>query len=71
MILLHAHKLVKDFRIVVVDSRPELEGRLLIRASVGEEGDPKAIAKVPGRMEMNQLDEWAKSDNLQLLNLIM
>ncbi|KAJ8567187.1 hypothetical protein K7X08_019395 [Anisodus acutangulus] len=32
--------------------------------------DPETIAKVPGRMEINHLDGWANSDNLQLLNLI-
>lgn len=33
-------------------------------------GDPEAIAKVPGRMEINHLDGWSNSDNLQLLNLM-
>ncbi|CAN4082804.1 unnamed protein product [Withania somnifera] len=147
MILLHAHELGKDFRVVVVDSRPKLEGKLLLRRLVGkglkctythinaisyimhevtrvllgassvlsngtvysrvgtasvamvahsfrvpvlicceaykfhervqldsicsnELGDPEAIAKVPGRMEINHLDGWADNDNLQLLNLI-
>ncbi|XP_070051792.1 uncharacterized protein [Nicotiana tomentosiformis] len=147
MILLHAHELGKDFRVVVVDARPKLEGRLLLRRLVGkgvkctythinaisyimhevtrvllgassvlsngtvysrvgtasvamvahsfrvpvlicceaykfhervqldsicsnELGDPEAIAKVPGRMEINHLDGWSNSDNLQLLNLI-
>ncbi|CAN4079564.1 unnamed protein product [Withania somnifera] len=147
MILLHAHEIGKDFRVVVVDSRPKLEGRLLLRRLVGkgvkctythinaisyimhevtrvllgassvlsngtvysrvgtasvamvahsfrvpvlicceaykfhervqldsicsnELGDPEAIAKVPGRMEINHLDGWADNDNLQLLNLI-
>ncbi|KAM3363616.1 translation initiation factor eIF-2B subunit delta isoform X1 [Capsicum galapagoense] len=147
MILLHAHELGKDFRVIVVDSRPKLEGRLLLRRLVGkgikctythinaisyimhevtrvllgassvlsngtvysrvgtasvamvahsfrvpvlicceaykfhervqldsicsnELGDPETIAKVPGRMEINHLDGWADSDNLQLLNLI-
>ncbi|XP_016555998.2 translation initiation factor eIF-2B subunit delta isoform X2 [Capsicum annuum] len=147
MILLHAHELGKDFRVIVVDSRPKLEGRLLLRRLVGkgikctythinaisyimhevtivllgassvlsngtvysrvgtasvamvahsfrvpvlicceaykfhervqldsicsnELGDPETIAKVPGRMEINHLDGWADTDNLQLLNLI-
>lgn len=33
-------------------------------------GDPETIAKVPGRMEINHLDGWANSENLQLLNLM-
>ncbi|EOY04267.1 NagB/RpiA/CoA transferase-like superfamily protein isoform 4 [Theobroma cacao] len=32
MILLHAHELGKQFRVVVVDSRPKLEGQLLLRS---------------------------------------
>lgn len=35
MILLHAHELGKQFRVVVVDSRPKLEGQLLLRRLVG------------------------------------
>lgn len=147
MILLYAHELGKQFRVVVVDSRPKLEGQLLLRRLVGkglsctythinavsyimhevtrvflgassvlsngtvysrvgtacvsmvahafrvpvlvcceaykfhervqldsicsnELGDPDAISKVPGREEINYLDDWAKSENLQLLNLI-
>ncbi|XP_010440992.1 PREDICTED: translation initiation factor eIF-2B subunit delta-like isoform X3 [Camelina sativa] len=31
MILLHAHELKKKFRVLVVDSRPKLEGQLLLR----------------------------------------
>ncbi|KAG8485160.1 hypothetical protein CXB51_021160 [Gossypium anomalum] len=34
MILLHAHELGKHFRVVVVDSRPKLEGQLLLRRLV-------------------------------------
>ncbi|XVE71968.1 hypothetical protein DITRI_Ditri11bG0000700 [Diplodiscus trichospermus] len=34
MILLHAHELGKQFRVVVVDSRPKLEGQLLLRRLV-------------------------------------
>ncbi|KAF5479858.1 hypothetical protein F2P56_000647 [Juglans regia] len=36
MILLHAHELGKQFRVVVVDSRPKLEGKLLLRRLVGK-----------------------------------
>ncbi|XP_076933378.1 uncharacterized protein LOC143599271 [Bidens hawaiensis] len=36
MILLHAHELGKRFRVVIVDSRPKLEGRLLLRRLVGK-----------------------------------
>ncbi|KAK2987475.1 hypothetical protein RJ640_012134 [Escallonia rubra] len=36
MILLHAHELGKRFRVVVVDSRPKLEGRLLLRRLVAK-----------------------------------
>ncbi|KAL6994067.1 hypothetical protein U1Q18_012177 [Sarracenia purpurea var. burkii] len=147
MILLHAHELGKKFRVVVVDSRPKLEGRLLLRRLIGkglnctytyinavsfimhevtrvflgassilsngtvysrvgtasvamvahefhvpvlvcceaykfhervqldsicsnELGDPDIISKVPGRKEINYLDDWATNENLQLLNLI-
>lgn len=146
MILLHAHELGKQFRVVIVDSRPKLEGRLLLRRLVGkglrctythinavsyimhevtrvflgassilsngtvysrvgtasvamvahefhvpvivcceaykfhervqldsicsnELGDPDAISKVPGRVEINYLDNWSSYGNLQLLNL--
>ncbi|GAB2227334.1 hypothetical protein Drorol1_Dr00009152 [Drosera rotundifolia] len=147
MIFLHAHELGKQFHVVVVDSRPKLEGQLLLRrlvakgisctythinavsyvmhevtrvflgaasvlsngtvysrvgtASVAmvanafrvpvlvcceaykfhervqldsicfnELGDPEQIAKVPGRREIDYLNDWASSENLQLLNLI-
>ncbi|KAL3526689.1 hypothetical protein ACH5RR_011345 [Cinchona calisaya] len=147
LLLLHAHELGKKFRVVVVDSRPKLEGKLLLRRLVGkgisctythinavsyimhevtrvflgassvlsngtvysrvgtasvamvahqfripvlvcceaykfyervqldsicsnELGDPDAIAKIPGRNEINCLDDWPNSENLQLLNLI-
>lgn len=36
MILLHAHELGKQFRVVVVDSRPKLEGQTLVRRLVGK-----------------------------------
>lgn len=36
MILLHAHELGKHFRVVVVDSRPKLEGQLLLRRLVSK-----------------------------------
>ncbi|KAI3776792.1 hypothetical protein L1987_46582 [Smallanthus sonchifolius] len=36
MILLHAHELGKQFRVVIVDSRPKLEGRLLLRRLVAK-----------------------------------
>ncbi|XP_065854348.1 uncharacterized protein [Euphorbia lathyris] len=36
MILLHAHELGKQFRVVVVDSRPKLEGQLLLRRLVAK-----------------------------------
>ncbi|KAL8528557.1 hypothetical protein ACS0TY_006108 [Phlomoides rotata] len=147
MILLHAHELGKQFRVVIVDSRPKFEGQMLLRrlvrkgisctythinavsyvmhevtrvflgaASVlsngtvysrvgtacvamvahqfrvpvlicceaykfhervqidsicsNELGDPDAVARVSGRKEINYLDGWADSKNLQPLNLI-
>ncbi|KAI3668946.1 hypothetical protein L6452_40163 [Arctium lappa] len=36
MILLHAHELGKKFRVVIVDARPKLEGRLLLRRLLGK-----------------------------------
>ncbi|EYU44301.1 hypothetical protein ABFS82_08G040500 [Erythranthe guttata] len=146
MILSHAHELGKMFRVVIVDSRPKLEGQKLLRRLVGkgvhctythinavsyimhevtkvllgassvlsngtvysrvgtacvamvahqfrvpvlicceaykfhervqldsicsnELGDPDAISKVSGRNEINALDGWANTENLQLLNL--
>ncbi|THG06037.1 hypothetical protein TEA_019404 [Camellia sinensis var. sinensis] len=36
MILLYAHELGKQFRVVVVDSRPKLEGRLLLHRLMGK-----------------------------------
>eukprot|EP01018_Ginkgo_biloba_P028102 Gb_02875 [translate_table: standard] len=146
MILLHAHELGRKFRVVIVDSRPKLEGQALLRrllaqglyctythinaisyimhevtrvflgaASVlsngtvysrvgtacvamvahashvpvlicceaykfhervqldsicsNELGDPDALAKVPGRRDLNQLEGWANNEHLQLLNL--
>ncbi|XP_002521202.2 translation initiation factor eIF-2B subunit delta isoform X2 [Ricinus communis] len=36
MILLHAHELGKQFQVVVVDSRPKLEGQLLLRRLLGK-----------------------------------
>ncbi|XP_068305777.1 uncharacterized protein [Pyrus communis] len=147
MILLYAHDLGKKFRVVVVDSRPKLEGQALLHRLVAkglsctythlnavsyimhevtrvflgaasvlangtvysrvgtacvamvahafcvpvlicceaykfhervqldsicsnELGDPHAIAKVPGRTDVNYLDNWANKENLQLLNLM-
>ncbi|KAL7223225.1 hypothetical protein ACSBR1_024814 [Camellia fascicularis] len=147
MVLLYAHELGKQFRVVVVDSRPKFEGKELLRrllakglrctythinavsyimhevtkvflgaASVlangtvysrvgtacvamvahafhvpvlicceaykfhervqldsicsNELGDPDDISKVPGRMDMNYLDNWTSKENLQLLNLL-
>ncbi|KAJ8623027.1 hypothetical protein MRB53_031556 [Persea americana] len=147
MILLYAHELGKQFRVVVVDSRPKLDGQALLRRLVAkglnctythinaisyimhevtrvflgassvlsngtvysrvgtacvamvahafrvpvlicceaykfhervqldsicsnELGDPDAISKVPGRKELNHLENWADNENLQLLNLV-
>ncbi|XP_012575335.1 uncharacterized protein [Cicer arietinum] len=147
MILLHAHELGKQFRVVVVDSRPRLQGKVLLRRLVekglsctythvnavsyimhevtrvflgassvlsngtvysgvgtacvamvahvyhvpvivcceaykfhervqldsicsNELGDPDVISKVPGREDVNLLDAWANTENLQLLNLM-
>ncbi|KAL3624129.1 hypothetical protein CASFOL_032945 [Castilleja foliolosa] len=147
LILLHAHELGKKFRVVIVDSRPKLEGQKLLRRLVGkginctythinavsyvmhevsrvflgassvlsngtvysragtacvamvahqfqvpvlvcceaykfhervqldsicsnELGDPDAISKVSGRSEINYLNGWGNSENLQLLNLV-
>ncbi|KNA20876.1 hypothetical protein SOVF_048410 [Spinacia oleracea] len=147
LILLHAHEMGKQFRVVIVDSRPKLEGQLLLRRLVArglnctythinavsytmhevtrvflgaasvlsngtvysrvgtacvamvahafhvpvlvcceaykfhervqldsicfnELGDPDAILKVPGRREINYLNDWTNSENLQLLNLM-
>lgn len=36
MLLLHAHELGRQFRVVVVDSRPKLEGQRLLRRLVGK-----------------------------------
>jgi len=33
-------------------------------------GDPNAISKVPGRMDINFLDDLTNKDDLQLLNLM-
>ncbi|XP_047330173.1 translation initiation factor eIF-2B subunit delta-like isoform X2 [Impatiens glandulifera] len=147
MLFVHAHDLGKQFRVVIVDSRPKLEGRLLLRRLLGkgvkctythisavsyvmheatrvflgassvfangtvysrvgtacvamvahefripvivcceaykfhervqldsicsnELGDPDGIAKVHAKEDMSNLDNLAKSENLQLLNLI-
>lgn len=32
-------------------------------------GDPDAIARVSGKEDINYLNDWASSQNLQLLNL--
>ncbi|KAL3512298.1 hypothetical protein ACH5RR_025015 [Cinchona calisaya] len=146
MILLHAHELGKQFRVVVVDSRPRFEGRALLRKLVSlglsctythinavsyimhevtrvflgaasvfsngtvysrvgtacvamvahayrvpvlvccesykfhervlldsicsnELGDPDAISKVPGRVDVSCLHNGSNKENLQLLNL--
>ncbi|KAL2895916.1 Translation initiation factor eIF-2B subunit delta [Bienertia sinuspersici] len=120
LILLHAHEMGKQFRVVIVDSRPKLEGQLhssfLGAASVlsngtvysrvgtasvamvahafhvpvlvcceaykfhervqldsicfNELGASDAILKVPGRREINYLNDLASDQNLQLLNLM-
>ncbi|KAL5167531.1 Translation initiation factor eIF-2B subunit delta [Glycine soja] len=147
MILLHAHGLGKHFRVVVVDSRPKLRGKLLLRRLVekglsctyihinavsyimnevtrvflgassvlsngtvysgvgtacvamvahafrvpvlvcceaykfhervqhdsicsNELGDPDVISTVQSREDVNHLEAWANTENLQLLNLI-
>ncbi|XP_027168706.1 probable translation initiation factor eIF-2B subunit delta isoform X2 [Coffea eugenioides] len=147
MVILHAHKLGKQFRVVIVDSRPRFEGQALLRklvkigvsctythinavsyimrevtrvflgaASVfsngtvysrvgtacvamvahafhvpvlvcceaykfhervlldsicsNELGDPDAISKVPGRMDINSLHDGTNKENLQHLNLM-
>ncbi|KAK1325776.1 hypothetical protein QJS10_CPA01g01365 [Acorus calamus] len=146
MILSYAHELGKQFRVVVVDSRPKLEGQVLLRKLVAkgvsctythinaisyimhevtrvflgassvlsngtvysrvgtacvamaahafrvpviicceaykfhervqldsicsnELGVPDVISKVPGRKDLNYLDNWSDDENLQLLNL--
>ncbi|KAK1301544.1 hypothetical protein QJS10_CPB12g00258 [Acorus calamus] len=146
MILSYAHELGKQFRVVIVDSRPKLEGQLLLRKLVAkgvsctythinaisyimhevtrvflgassvlsngtvysrdgtacvamvahafrvpliicceaykfhervqldsicsnELGVPDVISKVPGRRDLNYLDNWSDDKNLQLLNL--
>ena len=33
-------------------------------------GDPDAISKVPGRMDINSLHDGTNKENLQLLNLM-
>ncbi|XP_014498112.1 translation initiation factor eIF-2B subunit delta [Vigna radiata var. radiata] len=147
MVLLHAHELGKQFRVIVVDSRPRLRGKLLLRrlvekglsctythinavsyimkevtrvflgassvlsngtvySAVGtacvamvahafrvpvlvcceaykfhervqhdsicsnELGDPDIISRVQSREDVNHLEGWAHTENLQLLNLI-
>ncbi|KAJ4839517.1 hypothetical protein Tsubulata_047359 [Turnera subulata] len=147
MILLYAHELGHQFRVVIVDSRPKLEGQALLRRLVAkglnctythinalsyvmhevtrvflgassvlsngtvysrvgtasvtmvahasrvpvlicceaykfhervqldsicsnELGDSDAFAKVPGRMDVNYLDNLANKENFQLLNLM-
>ncbi|KAA3455797.1 translation initiation factor eIF-2B subunit delta-like isoform X1 [Gossypium australe] len=128
MILLYAHELGKQFRVVVVDSHPMLEGQKLLRrlvvkglsctytqlnaisyvmhevtrvflgaSSIFSNGtvystvgtasvamvahafrvpvlvccDPDAISKVPGRVDVNYLDNLTdkQKENLELLNL--
>ncbi|CAN1267008.1 Translation initiation factor eIF-2B subunit delta [Linum perenne] len=147
MLLVHSHELGKKFRVIIVDSRPKLEGKALLRRLVAkgiqctythinavsyvmhevtkvflgassvlsngtvysrvgtacvamvahafripviicceaykfhervqidsicsnELGDPDVIAKVPGRTDINYLNDLSKTDNLQLLNLM-
>ncbi|GFQ04627.1 translation initiation factor eif-2b subunit delta [Phtheirospermum japonicum] len=128
LILLHAHELGKKFRVVIVDSRPKLEGQKLLRRLVGKGinctythinavsyimhevsrvflGASSVLSngtvysrvgtacvamvahqfhvpvlvcceaykfheRVLGRSEINSLDGWGNSENLQLLNLI-
>ncbi|CAI8589538.1 unnamed protein product [Vicia faba] len=43
---------------------------LLDSICCNEIGDPGAVATVPGRMDINYLDNWANEKNLQLLNLM-
>ncbi|XP_057768518.1 uncharacterized protein LOC130988640 isoform X2 [Salvia miltiorrhiza] len=147
MLLLHAHELGKQFRVVIVDSRPKLEGKMLLRRLVGkgisctythinavsyimhevtrvflgassvlangtvysrvgtacvamvahqfrvpvlicceaykfhervqldsiccnELGDAEMVSKVSGREDIDSLDGWTSSENLQPLNLL-
>ncbi|XP_023001799.1 translation initiation factor eIF-2B subunit delta-like isoform X1 [Cucurbita maxima] len=147
MLLLYAHELGKEFRVVVVDSRPKLEGQALLRRLIAsglkctythinaisyvmhevtrvflgaaavlsngtvysrvgtagvamvanafhvpvlicceaykfhervqldsicfnELGDPDAISKVPGRKDVNYLDNLTAKEQLQCLNLM-
>ncbi|XP_055822320.1 uncharacterized protein LOC129890945 isoform X2 [Solanum dulcamara] len=147
MILLHAYELGKQFRVIVVDSRPTFEGQALLRRLVkkglcctythinavsyimhevsrvfmgaesvlsngtvysrvgtacvamvahafrvpllicceaykfhdrvqldsvcsNELGDPDVISKVPGRLDVNYLDNWTSNDSIQLVNLM-
>ncbi|XP_019104612.2 uncharacterized protein LOC104892066 isoform X2 [Beta vulgaris subsp. vulgaris] len=43
---------------------------LLDSICANELGDPNVISKVPGRKDVNYLDEWMNKENLQLLNLL-
>ncbi|GAU49894.1 hypothetical protein TSUD_281790 [Trifolium subterraneum] len=43
---------------------------LLDSICCNELGDPDAVATVPGRMDINYLDNWTNKENLQLLNLM-
>uniref|UniRef100_A0A7C9DAV3 Translation initiation factor eIF2B subunit delta n=2 Tax=Opuntia streptacantha TaxID=393608 RepID=A0A7C9DAV3_OPUST len=147
MVLVHAYELGRQFRVVIVDSRPKFEGQAMLRrlvtkglsctythinaisyvmhevtrvflgaASVFSNGtvysrvgtacvamvahafrvpvlvcceaykfhervqldsictneldDPCAITRVPGRKEINYLNNWINKENLQLLNLL-
>ncbi|KAL0424557.1 UNVERIFIED_CONTAM: Translation initiation factor eIF-2B subunit delta [Sesamum radiatum] len=113
MILVQAYELGKQFRVVIVDSRPKLEGQRCSVLSNGtvysrvgtacvamvahqfrvpvlicceaykfhervqldsicfnELGDPDAVSRDYTRKEINSLDGWANSENLQPLNLI-
>lgn len=43
---------------------------LLDSICCNEIGDPGALATVPGRMDINYLENWTNEENLQLLNLM-
>lgn len=38
--------------------------------SSNELGNPDVISKIPGRLDVNYLDNWRSNDNIQLLNLM-
>ncbi|URE21885.1 Translation initiation factor eIF-2B [Musa troglodytarum] len=43
--------------------------KALVRDLTAKISDPDVISKVPGRKDLNHLDNWADTENLQLLNL--